>query len=39
MNTEKAHRVFDAPHSIPTEALDAETIAWFDKYLGPVPIR
>ena len=32
----KEHKVFDTGHSVPREQLVQETLAWLDKYLGPV---
>jgi hypothetical protein len=33
---DKSHRLFDAGHVLPAEIVERETLAWLDKYLGPV---
>ena len=35
--TEKRHVVFDGGHLAPKEAAVRETLAWLDRYLGPIP--
>jgi len=32
----KRHKIFDTGHSVPREQVVQETLAWLDKYLGPV---
>jgi hypothetical protein len=29
--------VYDGGHDVPREVLIAQSLAWFDRYLGPVP--
>lgn len=33
---DKAWRVYDGSHSVPTTQLVKESLAWLDRYLGPV---
>ena len=35
---DKRHAVFDGGHVVPTQATMAETLAWLDRYLGPVTL-
>jgi len=32
----KLHKVYDTDHYIPRQELIKETLAWYDKHLGPV---
>jgi dienelactone hydrolase/tRNA A-37 threonylcarbamoyl transferase component Bud32 len=34
---DKKHIVYPSSHSVPQEDVVRETLAWFDKYLGPAP--
>jgi dienelactone hydrolase len=33
----KRYLVYDGGHDVPREVLIAQSLAWFDRYLGPVP--
>jgi hypothetical protein len=33
---QKSHLVYDTGHSVPKNQLIKESLAWLDKYLGPV---
>jgi eukaryotic-like serine/threonine-protein kinase len=36
---QKQHRVYESGHLVPRNELTRETLAWYDRYLGPVSIR
>lgn len=35
----KRHVVYDTGHDVPLNQMNAEIIAWLDRYLGPVKLR
>ena len=37
--SDKRWRVYDTSHALPRAEMAQETLAWLDRYFGPVPIE